>query len=134
MKNRLYISFIIFFCIILFGCSSSEKEKIINFYEKHRKSGNVYNYRKIVVINDLGVCMNCNNNFAAMMSDSLDVKDILFIISCDGSKVDISSYIGIDRENVIWDKNLDFNDLKIVNNCAVIDFKDSLRISEFHMK
>ncbi len=78
--------------------------------------------------------MNCNNSFATIMADSLDVEDILFIVSCDGCKVDISPYIEIDRENVIWDKNLDFNELEIVKTCAVIDFKDSLYINELHVK
>ncbi len=135
MKNKIYFGIIVFISIVLLGCTDNfEKESIVKFYEEHCPSGNIYNYRKIVVINDLGGCMNCNNSFATIMADSLDVEDILFIVSCDGCKVDISPYIEIDRENVIWDKNLDFNELEIVKTCAVIDFKDSLYINELHVK
>lgn len=81
-------------------------------------------YYLVVVINDDGNCLNCNNIFADKMSDRINEENVLFILSEDGTKVDISTYIDSQSENVIWDMNGDFDKLNLVNSCSLIELEN----------
>tara|TARA_R110002050_G_scaffold245367_1_gene382970 strand:- start:38620 stop:39069 length:450 start_codon:yes stop_codon:yes gene_type:complete len=78
----------------------------------------------IVVINELGDCLNCNNSFSVAMSKYIESENVLFIICGTGSRVDISPYYNSTSNHVIWDRRNSFNELNMVGSSAIINLKN----------
>jgi len=121
--------FIIGSCVLmLFACTSrldSEFEKIENFIKKQEFPRDLDSFSEIIVINDKGSCIQCNNDFARLISSKLEDKTTLFIISQDGTKVDISFYLeNTNGENILFDFNEEFSKLNIVNGCAIMKLSE----------
>lgn len=130
-KTRLYFSIAIFFLLAFSSCQNkSNFKKTQKFYKKHQPDGDFSKFYKIVIINELGNCINCNNKFALQMADSINNPNILFIVSATGARVDISSYINKEQDNIIWDTKLEFNTLEIAKTCAMIDVLNDFQITE----
>lgn len=125
---------IILLLMILISCQQkyeSDYEKIQNFLTKHSFNKKLDRFNTIVIINDKGTCINCNNDFAQYTSRNLNNKNFLFIISQNGSKVDISPFINLkDSSNVVLDFNQDFYKLKIMNGSGIIKIKNDSLISK----
>lgn len=120
--------FYIFFVLTLGSCSEpTQYEKIKSFYEENKTTdGQDFEvFSKIVIINEKGNCISCNNSFAKQMERYLDDSQTLFIVSGPGLKVDISGFIHSENLNVIWDQNEEFNKLKISKSCALIELKNN---------
>lgn len=119
--------------LLFVSCSTNEKshghlsdfDKVQAFYESNLpKEGKPFNnYKYVVVINERGDCMNCNNTFSKKVASSIKNESVLFILSGNGTKVDLSSFIKDEYPNVIWDQLAKFNSLQIVNKCAVLELK-----------
>ena len=60
-----------------------------------------------------------------MMSKDLENEKVLFILSGQGTKVDISAYLDRKEENVLLDLDDDFSKLNIVNYCAVLEVENN---------
>jgi hypothetical protein len=100
-------------------------EKLEQFCINHSTLKDLKDYNSVVVINDKTQCLNCTNMFAKSMAKRLDKNEkILFIISDNGARVDISNYIDKKRKNVIFDYQNDFDKLGIANGSAFIDLKN----------
>ncbi len=124
IKILFLISFVFFV-----SCSPQTKyDKIEDFYYQF-KEDNFSNFDYIIVINEDGTCLNCNNSFAKAMSSNVSSDEVLFIVSGRGFKVDISDYIDNKKKNIIWDEDELFQELNLVEKCAVIEL-DNLRIKK----
>lgn len=106
----------------------SNYEKINSFFYENGKT-DFDRYKYIVVISEEGKCINCNNIFAQAMSDNIHDRDVLFIMSGRGTKVDISAYANNEEENIILDYSAEFKKLKIVHQCAILKISEG-RISK----
>lgn len=110
--------------VLLNSCGErSDFEKIETLYYASGKS-DFDQYQYIVLINEEGKCISCNNIFAQSMSDDLQNNKVLFILSGTGTKIDISAYANSESENVLMDYNREFKKLAIVNQCAVLTIAD----------
>lgn len=130
-KTFYYTLPILFACLLAFSCNKkSDVEKIREYYYSNKPDGNFENFHKVVIINELGNCINCNNKFALQMSDSINNEEILFIVSCSGAKVDISPYLDKNQNNIIVDRLAKFDLLQISNACAIVDVENNYKITE----
>ncbi len=112
-------------CFLLFSCQpTSHIDKIKKYYEEHRPKGHFEKYKKVIVISELGKCKKCNSQFSLQSAQYLNYNDILFIVTGIGTKVDISPYIDISKEDLIWDIQSQFDNLNIVKACAIIDLSN----------
>ena len=129
----------ILFCFILLtNCVSEKKssnyQKLVNFCNENELN-NIEKYHSVIVINEEGNCINCNNSFAKFQSKFLDQEDFLFIVSGYGTKVDISGYVDKSSENLILDPKNKVGDLGLVSSCAFIEIvnSDSLKITPVNL-
>ena len=114
---------------------ASDYDKLKNFYLSHSTTlGNFDKYTSVVVITGKGSsCLNCSNIFALDLAKRyVDNQNLLFIISDDGTKVDISGFVEKNAGNIILDYNNEFSKLGLVRGNAIIDIAnhDSLGITE----
>lgn len=131
---------ILFFTTVFFllTCSENQTKKapILSSFEKlelycKSKQKTIANYKHVIVINEIGTCINCNNIFAKNQGENLNADSTLFIVSGIGNKVDLSSYIDRESSNLIFDEAAGFDSLNIVKSCAIITLsKDSIRSIE----
>lgn len=124
MKNS---RFLLFLLLLISSCSNpkppDQYEKIEAFYTQFKK-GNLDQYTRIIVINEDGTCLNCNNLFAKNQAGNLSGDSILFIVSGYGTKVDISAYVGKNAPNLILDPENEFRKLNLQKNCAIIELEN----------
>ncbi len=120
-------SLIFFFVLLMTSCSSSDStntyQRIENFYRQF-KTGNLDQYKQIIVINEDGTCLNCNNLFAKNQADALSRDSVLFIVSGYGTKIDISAYIGKNTSNLILDPGNEFGKLNLQKGCSIINLEN----------
>lgn len=122
----------------VFSCSENETKKtpILSSFERlelycNSKRKSISNYKRVIVINEIGTCINCNNIFAKNQGENLNADSTLFIVSGIGNKVDLSSYIDRESPNLIFDEASGFDSLNIVKSCAIITLKkDSIQSIE----
>ena len=115
---------ILFLSVIVIACKpETEYEKMAHYFESHSE-GDLSQFEYVIVINEIGSCINCNNYFSKEMTKALKDDKVLFILSGNGTKVDMSGYIQKDHKNVIWDRPAHFDELKIVEKCAILEIKD----------
>ncbi|MNU95255.1 hypothetical protein D3C71_852660 [compost metagenome] len=124
MKNS---HFLLFLLLLANSCSNpkhpDEYEKIEVFYQQFKK-GNLEQYNKIIVINEEGTCLNCNNIFARNQAEKINKTTNLFIVSGRGTRVDISAYISKNAPNLILDHTNEFSRLNLVKGCAIIELEN----------
>lgn len=124
MKNSIFLLIIV--SAILGSCNrkaASEAEKIKSFYYQCVPDGDFGRFSRVVIINELGTCMNCNNRFASCQYADIDNDSVLYIVSSQGARIDISKYTDSARSNVVWDTMFLFNDLGISDTCTVIHLR-----------
>lgn len=122
---------VLLICLLVFSCNKkSDLEKVQEYYYSNKPDGKFENFRKVIILNELGNCINCNNKFALQMSDSINSKEILFIVSCSGAKVDISPYLDKHQDNIIVDRQTRFDLLQITKACAIINLDTQYKITE----
>jgi hypothetical protein len=122
---------VLLICLLVFSCNKkSDIEKVREYYYSNKPDGKFENFRKVIIINELGSCINCNNKFALQMSDSINNKEILFIVSCSGAKVDILPYLDKHQDNIIVDRQARFDLLQITKACAIINLGKQYKITE----
>ncbi len=106
-----------------FSCKNeviSNYAKIDKFLStKYHKKINKYDY--LIIINEQGNCLNCNNNFSKSVSKHIKSDNVLYIISTQGFNVDISPYVNKNHSNVLFDYDNEFSKLNLVKKCAIID-------------
>ncbi len=123
LLSILFVSFVVFSCVD--STSKKPVEKIRSNYEKlvqycKEKNHPVNHYKTIIVINEIGTCINCNNIFSKGQGENLNSDSILFIVSGVGNKVDLSAYVDQKSPNLIYDVSSGFDELNIVKSCAII--------------
>lgn len=125
---KLFIS-LLFVSLVIFSCGDSKGkksvQKLLSNYEKlvqycTDKNQTLDHYTTIIVINEIGTCINCNNIFSKSQGKNLDSDSILFIVSGIGTKVDLSAYVDRKAPNLIYDDSAGFDTLNIVKSCAII--------------
>ena len=117
------VSRLLLVIILLNSCNHkvTNYEKIETFIKKNfNKDLNGYDY--LIVINEQGDCLNCNNKFSVTLSKYLDNNNVLYLVSTPGFNIDVSPYIKKDHSNVLLDYNNEFSKLDLVKKCAIIDF------------
>jgi len=118
---------IILFGLIVFSCKDSNTSKAylkINDFLSS-KDVNINDYKSIVVINEKGTCLNCNNKFAKTMEQYINKDSVVFIISTTGTLVDISGYLEKENnKNIITDFSNEFLNLDLVDHCSIINLKN----------
>lgn len=113
--------------LLFSSCTNqTDYEKVKSFFYSKGKSG-FDEFEYIVIINEEGTCLNCNKIFAEAMSNNIQDHDVLFILSGNGTKIDISPFTESRDENIIMDYDKEFNKLGLVNQCALFKI-DNQRI------
>jgi len=122
--NKILLLVALFF--IGSGCSNKKTDfdKIQDFIHETHPNVELKNYKKLVSINEEGDCINCNNTFSRKMGEVVENKSILFILSGNGTKVDISAFVDSEHTNVIWDYNNEFGLLKLATACTIYTVKE----------
>ena len=109
---------------ILGSCSEpGNYEKIETFYYQF-KDGDFNKFKRVIVINEEGTCLNCNNIFAINQVKNIDKTTNLFIVSGQGIRVDISAYVSKNAPNVIMDYKNKFGGLNITKGCTVFELEN----------
>lgn len=114
--------FKILFLLFLTSCSSetSQYDKLENFLSEELDFSDLDDYNAVVVINEMGDCINCNDSFSKMMTKHLKNKRFLYIISTSGTKVDVSGYLNSDTDNILFDFRNNFKNLNLLEKSAII--------------
>ena len=131
MKNILYIPLL---ACLLSACNGNQENHseatsldttaiIQQFYTDQTQKNDFSKYRQAIIINERGLCLNCNNAFSLCNAKDLDNDSTLFIISSDGTQIDISPYLSTQHPNVIWDSLYSFDSLLPMNQCSIITIK-----------
>lgn len=130
--------FILFSSILLFECSNSYTSPLTHldttsiirdFYFEETQKDDFSKYRRVVIINENGTCLNCNNAFAQAHAKNIADDSTLFIVSSEGAMVDISPYISRQRPNVIWDTFYAFESLLTMNQCAILELNPEVDLT-----
>jgi hypothetical protein len=126
------VSLLLFLALLVSNCSYNitDEEKLESFYTLHKPEGEFSKFNKVVVINELGGCLNCTSMFVNEIKDSTFKTNILFIVSSSGAKVDISPFIDSTKSNIIWDSNSDFDEFDILKKSGVIYLDSNSKISK----
>jgi len=116
------VSRVLFFLIFLNSCNNkvTNYEKI-QIFIKNKFNKDLKSYDYLIVINEQGDCLNCNNKFSVTLSKYLDNNNVLYLVSTPGFNIDVSPYIKKDYLNVLLDYENEFSKLNLVKKCAIID-------------
>jgi len=117
------ISSLLLVFILFYSCinKTTNYDKIQTFIkDRFDKDLNTYDY--LIVINEQGDCLNCNNKFSLALSKYLNNNNVLYLVSTPGFNIDVSPYIKKDHSNVLLDYKNEFSKLDLVKRCAIIDF------------
>lgn len=124
-------SYIVLIVLLINSCNNhttktrddDEIEIIKKFYLSQTSRDDFSKYYSVILINECGSCLNCNNAFALAHSDEIEDDSVLFIISSCGVKIDISPYIIDKRSNVIWDSSSIFEEMLPLKSCKKINLR-----------
>lgn len=108
--------------VLLYGCVSeqSDYEKVAAFiHDNYQLKLEKYDY--LIVVNEQGDCLNCNNAFSTSIARYIDNDNVLYLISSPGFNIDVSPYIQKEQENVLLDFSNHFAELNLVEKCAILD-------------
>lgn len=124
LSMKIINSLLILLILVTGSCSKQTNyEKIERFYLQF-KQGDFSRFKKVIVINEEGTCLNCNNIFARNQAEKVDETTYLFIVSGQGTRVDISAYISKNAPNLIVDYTNEFSRLNLVKGCAIFELKN----------
>lgn len=121
MKNK---RLIFLFVLLMSSCSSPDIYEQIEVFYGQFKTGSLDQYNRIIVINEDGTCLNCNNLFAKNQAGNLSGDSVLFIVSGYGTKVDISAYVDKNAPNLILDPENEFGKLNLQKGCSIINLEN----------
>lgn len=82
-------------------------------------------YEYVIIISDKGDCIQCNRKFAKLMESSIKSQEILIILSCSSSKVDISQYLKANRSNIIIDRHKRFEKSNLYSSSTIFRMGNS---------
>lgn len=117
-------SLLILLSLLAGSCAKpSGYEKIERFYHQFKK-GDFGRFKRVIVINEEGTCLNCNNIFAQSQFQKVDEASNLFIVSAQGTRVDISAYISKNAPNLIMDYTNEFGRLNLVKGCTIFELEN----------
>lgn len=132
MKNS--NSLLILLLLIAGSCTQqSNFEKIERFYYQFKK-GDFNQFKRVIVINEEGTCINCNNLFAQSQAQQVDETTNLFIVSGQGTRVDISAYISKNAPNLIMDYKNEFSRLDLVRGCTIFELENRKIVRTTYIK
>jgi hypothetical protein len=118
-------SLLFFYGFILLSCSDVKTtetyfSELDTYFKNNHNFDSLSFYHYLVVINEQGDCLNCNNKFSKAMAKNVSDKNVLFLIATSGINVDISPYLGKEEEkNILFDLNNDFKKLNLINHSAI---------------
>ncbi len=119
--NKLYLLFLIIICV---GCQETTTYDKINHFLNTEYNKDLEAFSHLVIINEMGECMNCNNKFSKSMTEYIDNESILFLICSHGVNIDISAYLDEKVDNIVYDFRNKFATLNIVNHCSIISLDE----------
>ena len=102
----------------------TDYSRLNSFFNEEMDFSQLDNYATLIVINEMGDCINCNNSFAQAMAGNEKNDNILFLISAQGSRVDISKYLDNQEHKVLFDHRNLFNRLNLIQKSAIIKLQD----------
>lgn len=125
MNKSVNIIGISFLLLLLVTCSKlpNRYDQIDAFLKKELNFQDLDKYQKIVVVNELGDCMNCNNSFVEKVALLKSDTTLLFLISTPGSRVDITPFIE-KQDNILHDPYGNFEQVDLVRSCAIIELNE----------
>ena len=127
-------SLLILLLLITGSCAKpSNFEKIESFYLQFKK-GDFNQFKRVIVINEEGTCINCNNLFARSQAKQVDETTNLFIVSGQGTRVDISAYISKNAPNLIVDYRNEFSRLDLVKGCTIFELENRKIVRTTYIK
>lgn len=80
-------------------------------------------YKAILVLED-GSCPSCQKELNAFMLQHIDNEDVLFVVSNDERSVNLSELKTLNKDNVIVDNRKLFYNKNVIDDSAVIVFKN----------
>lgn len=118
---KIKIIFFVFFSSLIYGCGLQENENSIENLNLYLDKFSNKSQQKlaVLVVGDNG-CPSCNKIFSTFVSNQLNNKNCLFIISANSSKVDISNFINKKASNVIIDDKKEFERFKLLKSSGLI--------------
>lgn len=123
MNKLQSLFFLLLFVLAACQTEETKDDKLSAFFERQYSLTNLEQYAKVIVVNEMGHCMDCNNTFSETVSRYTDNSAYLFLVSTPGMVIDISEFLKQEQANILYDSNATFNDLEIITNCAIIDLK-----------
>lgn len=120
--NKIQYFFLVCQLFLIYSCSykDSEYDKMKEFLSQ-KYDVELKDYDYLVVINEQGDCMNCNNLFSKAISSAIVNHNVLYLISSPGTNIDISPYLKYEYNNILLDFGNHFSELQIVDKCAIIE-------------
>jgi len=120
------LAFILFGLALNYSCSRNlnDYEKINHFLVNKLDYNDLRSQDFLIVINEMGTCMNCNNSFSKYMSKYIDSEKVLFLICSSGSRIDISMYLNSEENLILYDMHNDFSELNLINQSGIFKLKD----------
>jgi hypothetical protein len=101
---------------------SNHFQKLKKFIRTHNKNEN-YSCSAVLILFENG-CMNCNSNYAKLISQFVNKPNTFIIVCASGIHVDISPFIQDSLSNVYHDIKNDFEKLGIVSGSSAIFLND----------
>jgi len=118
------ISFYLFVFVLFAACKQAVPSKYDRIQSLLVDSLNIRkDYKAILVLED-GSCPSCQKALNAFMLQHIDNEDILFVVSNDERFVDLSELKTINKENLIIDNKKLFYNKNIIEDSAVLVFKE----------
>lgn len=114
--------------LMLFGFFAACEQRKPNKYDRIQAilvdSLNIRkDYKAILVLED-GSCPSCQKELNAFMLQHIDNEDVLFVVSNDERFVNLSELKTLNKDNVIVDNRKLFYNKNIIDDSAVIVFKN----------
>lgn len=122
--SKYKISFYLFVLVLFAACEQAVPSKYDRIQTLLVDSLNIRkDYKAILVLED-GSCPSCQKALNAFMLQHIDNEDILFVVSNDERFVDLSELKTINKENLIIDNKKLFYNKNIIEDSAVLVFKE----------
>lgn len=122
--SKYKISFYLFVLVLFAACEQVVPSKYDRIQTLLVDSLNIRkDYKAILVLED-GSCPSCQKALNAFMLQHIDNEDILFVVSNDERFVDLSELKTMNKENLIIDNKKLFYNKNIIEDSAVLVFKE----------
>lgn len=111
--------------LLCFSCSNMKSyDKIDAFLKTELDYSELKNKEFLIVLNEMGSCLNCNNAFSKYMAKYIDSEKVLFLICSSGSRIDISMYINSEENHILYDMRNKFSELELINQSGIFKLKN----------